>query len=491
MDKSNQIMKKTSGKRTLTIVLFAYIVLTICFYFLGGEQLHLRRTDTGNMVTPTDNVGEILSDTVLRQQFSIDADTLTDVSVFTSCFERENGCTLHLAVCRADDELGAVDIPASELGDAEVTSVHFPDKIHIVPGEVLELCVSSPDAFPGNAVSLYYGSSISVTKGSVRKQLSSSDLLQCNSQRVEGILVFQVSGTKTLLFGRIYFMLAAVLGLLLAAAGATLLYKRQKGLSSPILRLFDAFQRYRFLLEQMVNRDFKAKYKRSVLGIFWSFLNPLLMMSVQYVVFSTLFQSNIPNFPLYLLSGIVLFNFFNESTNMCLMSIVNNVNLITKVYVPKYIYPVTKLISSSINLFLSLIPLFLVMLLTHAPIRAQSILFLFCVVCLEALSLGFGMMLASMMVFFRDTQFIWSVLIMILNFATPIFYPETIIPARFMTVYRMNPLYPIVGFARTVLLEGISPEPMMYLYCLLAGLIPLAFGLWVFKKTQDSFVQNF
>ena len=256
MDKRNQSMKKTGGKRTLALVLFTYIVLTLCFYYLGGEQLHLRRIDTGNMVTPTDNVGEILSDTVLRQQFSIDADTLTGVSVFTSCFERENSCTLHLAVCRSEDELGAVDIPASELGDAEVTSVCFPDKIRIVPGEVLELCVSSPDASPSNAVTLYYGSSISVTKGSVRKQLMPSDLLQCNGQRMEGILVFQVSGTKTLLFGRVYFILAAALGLLLAGGGAVLLYKRQKGLSSPVLRLFDAFHKYRFLLEQMANREF-------------------------------------------------------------------------------------------------------------------------------------------------------------------------------------------------------------------------------------------
>lgn len=480
-----------NGKQILALVLLAYCALALCFYYLGGEQLHFRKVSTGDMVTPTDNVGELIAGTLLRQRFVLDADAVTEVSVFTACFDRENSCTLHFAVCRDGEELGAVELPAAALGNAEVTSVRFPDRIPVVPGEALELCISSPDAAPGNAVTLYYGSSISVVKGSVKKELSASELLQSNGQSVDGILVFEASGEKALLFGRIYFYLAAAGGIALALLGGRLLYKSEHGIPSSVLRSFDAFRRYRFLLEQMVNRDFKAKYKRSVLGVFWSFLNPLLMMSVQYVVFSTLFQSNIPNFPLYLLTGIVLFNFFNEATNMCLMSIINNVSLITKVYVPKYIYPVTKVISSSINLLLSLIPLFLVMLLTHAPVRAQSVLFLYCVVCLEALSLGIGLMLASSMVFFRDTQFIWNVLVMILNFATPIFYPESIIPARFMTVYRMNPLYSIVGFARTVLLEGVSPEPMVYLNCLLAGVIPLVLGLWVFKKTQDSFVQNF
>ena len=250
----------------------------------------------------------------------------------------------------------------------------------------------------------------------------------------------------------------------------------------------DAIRRYGFLMEQLVNRDFKAKYKRSVLGILWSFLNPLLMMMVQYVVFSTLFQSNIPNFPLYLLTGIVCFNFFNESTNMCLQSISGNAGLITKVYVPKYIYPVTRVLSSSINLMLSLIPLLLVMLITRTPIRPQVLLIVFGIFCLEIFCLGMGLILASLMVFFRDTQFIWGVLVTILNFATPIFYPESIIPARFMTLYKMNPLYHVIRFLRIVLMDGVSPEPKAYLLCLIACVVPLVLGVVVFKKNQDKFI---
>ena len=339
-----------------------------------------------------------------------------------------------------------------------------------------------------NAVTVFYGSSISVSKGSVEKELEESELARVNGTAIQGILCFQVTGTEDLLFGHIYWYLAAVGGLILAGFIWSVRRKYKKGLSSPTLRFLDAIRRYGFLMEQLVNRDFKAKYKRSVLGILWSFLNPLLMMMVQYVVFSTLFQSNIPNFPLYLLTGIVCFNFFNESTNMCLQSISGNAGLITKVYVPKYIYPVTRVLSSSINLMLSLIPLLLVMLITRTPIRPQVLLIVFGIFCLEIFCLGMGLILASLMVFFRDTQFIWGVLVTILNFATPIFYPESIIPARFMTLYKMNPLDHVIRFLRIVLMDGVSPEPKAYLLCLIACVVPLVLGVVVFKKNQDKFI---
>ena len=162
--------------------------------------------------------------------------------------------------------------------------------------------------------------------------------------------------------------------------------------------------------------------------------------------------------------------------------------MITKVYVPKYIYPVTRVMSCSINLLLSLIPLALVMVITRTAFHFQDILIVFGIFCLLLFCLGVGLILASLMVFFRDTQFIWGVLVTILNFATPIFYPESIIPAKFMTIYKMNPLYHIVRFLRIVLMDGVSPEPKAYALCLIATLVPLAIGIFVFKKCQDKFV---
>lgn len=260
--------------------------------------------------------------------------------------------------------------------------------------------------------------------------------------------------------------------------------------SNIVARLIDAFRRYNYLLRQLISRDFKTKYKRSVLGVLWSFLNPLLTMTVQYIVFSTLFRGDIPNYPLYLLSGIVCFNFFNESASMALLSIVNNASLITKVYVPKYIYPLSRVLSSTINLMMSLIPLLLVMLLTRTPVRLSIVLLPFGLVCLVGFCLGLGMILATMMVFFRDTQFLWGVVSMLWMYATPVFYPESIIPAKFMLIYKCNPLYHIIRFIRIVLIQGISPEPKAYALCFVASFVPLLIGTLVFKKNQDKFVLN-
>ena len=211
-------------------------------------------------------------------------------------------------------------------------------------------------------------------------------------------------------------------------------------------------------------------------------------MLVQYIVFSTLFRSDIPNFSVYLLTGIVCFNFFSEATSMALTSIVGNASLITKVYVPKYIYPLTRVISSTINFLLALVPLLAVLLVTRTPIRPAILLMPVGILCLFAVCLGIGMILASAMVFFRDTQFLWGVLSMLWMYATPIFYPESIIPASVMPLYKCNPLYHVIRFIRILLIDGVSPEPKAYALMLLTAFAPLILGALVFKKTQDRFM---
>ena len=213
-------------------------------------------------------------------------------------------------------------------------------------------------------------------------------------------------------------------------------------------------------------------------------------MIVQYIVFSTLFRSNIENFAVYLLIGIVCFNFFSESTAMSLNSIVGNASLITKVYVPKYIYPLTRVMSSTINFLLALIPLIVVLLITRTAIHPAALLLPLGVICLFFVSLGIGMLLASAMVFFRDTQFLWGVISMLWMYMTPIFYPESIIPAKIMPLYKCNPLYHIIRFIRTILINGVSPEPKAYGLMLIATFVPFIIGVIVFKKTQDRFVLN-
>ena len=146
------------------------------------------------------------------------------------------------------------------------------------------------------------------------------------------------------------------------------------------------------------------------------------------------------------------------------------------------------LFRSSINLLLSLLPLLLVVLYTHTPIRPAILLLPFSLVCLLCFCIGMALILASLMVFFRDTQFLWNVLSMIWLYITPIFYPETIIPARFMVIYKMNPMYHFIRFARTVVINGVSPEPKAYLICLIFAVGSLVIGGLIFRKAQDKFV---
>ena len=291
--------------------------------------------------------------------------------------------------------------------------------------------------------------------------------LLVNGELREGMLHFSLHTRTHLWFGAAYWYLTVAVGGLLALSCVYLCLKVRWGQSCLVLRVISAFQRYGYLMRQLVARDFKTKYKRSVLGVLWSFLNPLLTMMVQYIVFSTLFKSDILNFRLYLLSGIVCFNFFSEATTMGLQSIVGNAALITKVYVPKYIYPVSRVFSSAINLLLSLIPLLAVMLLTGTPIRPAILLLPFGLICLVAFCIGMAFILSTLMVFFRDTQFLWGVVGMLWMYATPIFYPESIIPAQYMAIYKCNPMYHIIRFVRIVLINGVSPVSLHQLHQIL------------------------
>nr|WP_288826257.1 ABC transporter permease [uncultured Clostridium sp.] len=248
------------------------------------------------------------------------------------------------------------------------------------------------------------------------------------------------------------------------------------------------WKKYRFLMEQLISRDFKVKYKRSVLGYLWSFLNPLLTMLVQYIVFSTIFNNGVDNYPVYLLSGAIMFSFFSEAVGQGLTAIVYNASLITKVYVPKYIYPVTKVMSSSINLLISIVPLLLVTLLTGQKLTKAVFLLPYPVICLVVFCIGLSLILCSSMVFFRDTQYLWGIVNMAWMYATPMFYPESIIPPKYRLVLWLNPMRHIIKFVRTVLIDGVSPGPISYLCCFLSAVLTCIFGIIVFKKTQNKFV---
>ncbi|MBR6322422.1 MAG: ABC transporter permease [Lachnospiraceae bacterium] len=292
--------------------------------------------------------------------------------------------------------------------------------------------------------------------------------------------------------------------LLLLAAALFLWLKRlvrcqAEGRSAAGLYFLQTMHRYRFLIEQLVERDFKVKYKRSVLGAFWSFLNPLLMMIVQYVVFSHLLgiRGNVEHYAIYLLCGIVMWNGFNDCSTQSMRSITSNAALITKVYVPKYIYPVTKVLSASINILLSMIPLLLVT--TVYGLFSTPHLYLSKAVCLLPFGLllllifcvGMGFFLSSLMVFFHDIEFLWGFVSTLWMYATPIIYSLSMFEEKaawLVKLMQFNPLYHYIQFIRTIILERTSPAFSEYGICLLCSVGIFLLGFFMFRKVQDKFI---
>lgn len=466
-----------------------YILIVILFYLIAEDQLQFR-VDQTEMPQANSSTGELVSGMEVRQAFTADADKLLSLSLLTATYDRTNTALLNVAVVDKNGvEAGQVTVSFSWLTNG-VSEITFLTPVEITPRATYELIITSPDGTGGNTIALMYGNSMALPRGEMPLDIPAEEQIQVNGVSQEGKLCVRLTTQKTLWIGQIYWHLTIGIGIALIAYGWYTLRRIQQGRVTVVLRVAAAFQRYKFLIKQLVLRDFKTKYKRSVLGILWSFLNPLLTMTVQYIVFSTIFRSDIPNFALYLLTGIVCFNFFSEASSMALMSIVGNAPLITKVYVPKYIYPLSRVLSSSINLLFSLIPLLAVMLITGAPLRPALLLLPFGLICLFLFSLGIGLLLSTAMVFFRDTQFLWGVVSMLWMYLSPIIYPESIIPVKFLTLYKCNPLYHIIRFIRIILMDGISPEPKAYGLCIIASAVPLIIGAVVFKKNQDKFVLN-
>ncbi len=468
-------------KKAFAIIIAVYALAVIGFYFLAGEQLQIRDSRSNVLMLPAETgTVELTEGAVVEQHFHTNVQRIESLSIQWGTYYRENHGTIIVELL--NDSTGEV-LTKDSFDAATITEGGFTDILADTPleqlmGQPLCLRIYSLDTVPGSAPAPLMNAQSSLDEGQ----------LIVNGEPVPGTLCFSVSGKDYIWTGIHYWQFVSI-GAVLLILFLLLEYHRYKNNKrSYLINALFALKQYKFLIEQLVSRDFKTKYKRSVLGMFWSFLNPLLMMLVQYFVFSTLFRADIPFYPAYLLIGIVAYNFFAESCSLTLTSILSNAGLITKVYMPKYIYPMVRVMSSTINLGISLIPMVLVCLVIGVTFKRAAILSLFFFICLAVFCLGLGLLLSTAMVFFRDTQFLWSVVSMMWMYATPIFYPESILPENLRFVLKINPLYYMIKSIRTCIIGGISPEPLVYFQCLLFALGMLLIGAFVFKKNQHKFV---
>ncbi len=264
-----------------------------------------------------------------------------------------------------------------------------------------------------------------------------------------------------------------------------------------IKNIYLNLKKYWFLMRQLMSRDFKVKYKRSVLGVLWSLLNPILMMAVMAIVFSQMFKFKVEgiNYLVYLMTGIILFNYFNLASNMAMTSVVENFTLINKIYIPKYVFPISKCLSVAIDFLLTLIPWFGIILLSYfglgeyvCHININYLFLPYIFICLILFTMGIGLLLSCISVFLRDMFHIYSILITIWNYLTPVFYSVEILPKKLQFLMNFNPLYQFINATRTIVLYGQMPS-LENIFAITAFAFGMLFlGSIVFKSKQDKFI---
>lgn len=257
------------------------------------------------------------------------------------------------------------------------------------------------------------------------------------------------------------------------------------------------FKNYWYLMTQLITRDFKRKYKRSVLGVVWSLLYPILMMTVMAIVFSHMFRFSVEgiNYLVYLMTGIVMWQYFSEASNTAMTSVVDNFSLISKVYIPKYIFPISKCLFVGINFLLTLIPWFGIIILTKfglgtypASINWYYFLLPYIFICFLLFTVGVGLFLSCVSVFLRDVFYIYGIILTIWNYFTPVFYSIEILPESLQRLFVFNPVYQYINATRDIVLYGKCPSLMTLGIIALISIGTLGFGAIVFKKNQDKFI---
>ena len=253
-----------------------------------------------------------------------------------------------------------------------------------------------------------------------------------------------------------------------------------------------------FILKQLVGKDFKIKYRRSFLGVAWSVLNPLLMMIVMAIVFTTIFAqgrngSITPEmYPLYLIVGNVTFTVMSDSTSQALSSIIHASSLLKKVKVHRFVFPVQKVLFSLVNFAFSLIAVAIVMLWFHVVPTWHLLLLPICLILLMFFCMGVGLLLSAATVFFRDVMHLWSVVLTAWTYFTPIFWTTDFIPMMDSHILRVlmyaNPMYNYLQFMRDIFLFQTCPTPLELGLCVAWAVIAMAIGYTVFHKNEHKFI---
>lgn len=252
--------------------------------------------------------------------------------------------------------------------------------------------------------------------------------------------------------------------------------------------MIQRMRRHQFLFEELVKRDFKKKYKRTVLGMAWSILSPLLTLLVMKMVFSNFFGRNTEHYTTYLFCGNLIFSYFSESTSQGMSSLVSNSGIFTKVNVPKYLFLMSKNVQTLINFGLTMCVFVVFCVLDRIVFTWKLIFLLYPIVLLLLFNFGMGLILSALFVFFQDIQYLWSVFTMLLMYMSAIFYTIDSYSYTVQCLFLLNPVYLFIRYFRKIVIDATIPTVWFHLLMMVDVAIVLGLGCWMYKKYNHRFL---
>lgn len=262
-------------------------------------------------------------------------------------------------------------------------------------------------------------------------------------------------------------------------------------MASTIKRFIENMRSNAFLFQQLVNRDFQQKYKRTVLGMAWSVLSPLCQLLVMMVVFKNLFGRSVNHYVIYMFAGNIIWSYFNESTTQGMSSLMNNSAVISKINVPKYLFLLSQNVSALINFGLTIGIFFMFCLVDHIDFTPAMFMLPYSVCCLVIMNVGIGMVLSALFVFFRDIQYLYRIFLTILNYLCAIFYTLDHFSPQMQRLFLLNPVYANIRYWRIIVLEGKIPSLQYHALLLFYALLFLGIGAFFYKKYNHRFIYYF
>lgn len=248
------------------------------------------------------------------------------------------------------------------------------------------------------------------------------------------------------------------------------------------------FRKNQFLFEELVKRDFKRKYKRTVLGMGWSVLSPLLTLLILKLVFGHYFGKHIAHYTIYLFCGNLLFAYFKESTKGGMTSLMSNASIFSKINVPKYLFLFSKNVSSLINFGLTMIIFFIFVLLDGITPGPEFLMLLYPVTLLIIFNLGMGLILSALFVFFRDIGYLYDIFTLLLMYMSAIFYDIRIVPAAYRSLFYLNPVYCYIEYFRSIVIYHQIPSVSLHALCLFYSSFLFGLGCYFYKKYNHKFL---